>query len=80
MESDVVVRKARAQEGRAIAQVIAYSFEKDFSVLDVTDTNLSAQKCYTDFGFVEYDRIPVKFGTAKGFHAKIYMRYARLAS
>ena len=47
-------------------------------VLDVTDTNNSAQKCYTDFGFVEFDRVPVSYARQKGFNSKIYMKYTRL--
>ena len=44
-------------------------------VLDVTDVNVSAQKCYTDFGFREFKRESVKYAKQKGFNAKIYMKY-----
>jgi len=47
-------------------------------VLYVTDTNRSAQKCYADFGFVEFDRVPVSYAKQKGFNSKIYMKYKRL--
>ena len=48
-------------------------------VLDVTDVNTSAQKCYTDFGFMEFERKPQKYAKMTGYSAKIYMRYTRYA-
>ena len=47
---------------------------QDF-VLDVTDINNNAIKCYTSIGFEEFKRIPEKHGKQKGFNEKIFMRY-----
>ncbi len=44
-------------------------------VLDVTDINTSAQKCYADFGFVEFKRTPVKHAKQRGYSSKIAMKY-----
>lgn len=49
---------------------------QDF-VLDVTDINTNAIKCYTRIGFEEFKRIPEKHGKQKGFNEKIFMRYCR---
>ena len=49
---------------------------RDF-VLDVTDVNESAIKCYTNVGFEEFKRVPEKHGKQKGFNERIFMRYCR---
>ena len=49
---------------------------QDF-VLDVTDINNNAIKCYTNIGFEEFKRISEKHGKQKGFNEKIFMRYCR---
>jgi len=46
-------------------------------VLDVTDINTSAIKCYNNLGFEEFNRIKEKHGKQKGFNEKIYMRYKK---
>ena len=46
-------------------------------VLDVTDINTSAIKCYTKLGFSEFKRIKEKHGKQKGFNEKIYMKYKK---
>ena len=48
-------------------------------VLDVTDINSNAIRCYTNIGFKEFKRIPEKHGKQKGFNEKIYMRYVNSA-
>lgn len=74
-----VLPKAR---GKGVAKKILKAIIEGNSkysefVLDVTDINTSAQKIYTDFGFVEFDRIPEKHAKMKGFNSKIYMRYTK---
>ena len=49
---------------------------QDF-VLDVTDINNYAIKCYTSIGFEEFKRIPEKHSKQKGFNERIFMRYCR---
>ena len=49
---------------------------QDF-VLDVTDINNNAIKCYTSIGFKEFKRIPEKHGKQKGFNERIFIRYCR---
>lgn len=49
---------------------------QDF-VLDVTDINKNAIKCYTSIGFEEFKRVPEKHGKQKGFNERIFMRYCR---
>jgi len=46
-------------------------------ILDVTDINTYAIRCYQSFGFVEIDKVPVKHAKQKGFNSKIYMQYDR---
>jgi ribosomal protein S18 acetylase RimI-like enzyme len=46
-------------------------------ILDVNDGNASAQKCYRDFGFVEFERVPVKYPKMLGYSAKLFMRYSK---
>jgi ribosomal protein S18 acetylase RimI-like enzyme len=53
-----------------------YPVYRDF-VLDVTDVNESAIKCYTNVGFEEFKRVPEKHGKQKGFNERIFMRYCR---
>ena len=60
-----------------LKEIMAYKPQYTEFVLDVTDTNTSAQKCYTDFGFVEFDRKPQKYAKMSGYSAKIYMRYIK---
>jgi hypothetical protein len=43
--------------------------------LDVTDVNISAQKSYQAFGFVESHRVPEKHPKQRGFNSRIYMKY-----
>lgn len=50
---------------------------QDF-VLDVTDVNVGAIKCYMKFGFQEFKRVPEKHAKQKGFSEKIYMRYSKI--
>jgi len=46
-------------------------------VLDVTDINNSAIRCYEKIGFEEFERIKEKYGKQKGFNEKKYMKYKK---
>ena len=75
----VAVRKRYRKRGIATAMLkesMLHTNYQDF-VLDVTDININAIKCYTDIGFEEFQRIPEKHGKQKGFNERIYMRYSR---
>ncbi|MEH2954930.1 GNAT family N-acetyltransferase [Candidatus Merdisoma sp. JLR.KK011] len=75
----VAVRKKYRRQGIAAAMLqesMLLTNYQDF-VLDVTDININAIKCYTSIGFEEFKRIPEKHGKQKGFNEKIFMRYCR---
>ncbi len=75
----VAVRKKYRKQGIATAMIqesMLLTKYQDF-VLDVTDINTNAIKCYTRIGFEEFKRIPEKHGKQKGFNEKIFMRYCR---
>lgn len=75
----VSVRKKYRQQGIAttlLQESMLLANYQDF-VLDVTDINHNAIKCYTKVGFEEFKRIPEKHSKQKGFQAKIFMRYCR---
>lgn len=68
-------------QGQGIAKKIIceiiVSTEYDEFILDVTDINIPAQKCYKHIGFVEYKRVSERGGKIKGFKERIFMRYAK---
>lgn len=73
----VAVRKKYRKQGIAstmLKESMLLTNYQDF-VLDVTDVNNNAIKCYTKIGFEEWKRIPEKHSKQKGFTEKIYMRY-----
>lgn len=75
----VAVRKKFRKQGIAtimLKESMSLAAYQDF-VLDVTDINSNAIKCYTNIGFEEFKRIPEKHGKQKGFNEKIFMRYCR---
>ena len=75
----VTVRKKYRKQGIAttmLQESMLLTNYQDF-VLDVTDINNNAIKCYTNIGFDEFKRIPQKHGKQKGFNEKIFMRYRR---
>lgn len=75
----VAVRKKYRKQGIAstmIRESMLLTNYQDF-VLDVTDINEKAIRCYSSIGFEEFKRIPEKHGKQKGFNEKIYMRYCR---
>lgn len=76
----VAVRKKYRKQGIATSMLkesMDHSKYQDF-VLDVTDVNVGAIKCYMQFGFQEFKRVPEKHGKQKGFNEKIYMRYSKM--
>lgn len=73
----VAVRKKYRKQGIAttmLQESMLLAHYQNF-VLDVTDINSNAIKCYTNIGFEEFKRIPEKHGKQKGFNEKIFMRY-----
>lgn len=75
----VAVRKKYRKQGIAsnmLRESMLLTNYQDF-VLDVTDINEKAIRCYSSIGFEEFKRIPEKHGKQKGFNEKIYMRYCR---
>lgn len=73
----VTVRKKHRKQGIAatmLRESMPLTNYRDF-VLDVTDINNNAIKCYTNIGFEEFKRIPEKHGKQKGFNERIFMRY-----
>lgn len=75
----VAVRKKYRRQGIATTMVQESILLTDYQefVLDVTDINDPAIRCYTNVGFEEFKRIPEKHGKQKGFNEKIFMRYCR---
>lgn len=75
----VAVRKKYRKQGIAstmLRESMLLTNYQDF-VLDVTDINEKAIRCYSSIGFEEFKRITEKHGKQKGFNEKIYMRYCR---
>ena len=75
----VAVRNTHQRKGIAttmLKESIIQSFYGDY-VLDVTDVNTAAIRCYSALGFKEFKRIKEKHSKQKGFSAKIYMRYQK---
>ncbi len=75
----VAVRKKYRKQGVATTMMKESMLRTKYQnfVLDVTDVNNNAIKCYMNIGFEEFERIPEKHGKQKGFNEKIYMRYCR---
>ncbi len=75
----VAVRNTYQRKGIAttiLKESIIQSSYGDY-VLDVTDVNTAAIRCYSALGFKEFKRIKEKHSKQKGFSAKIYMRYQK---
>lgn len=75
----VAVRKEYRRQGIATVMLKESMLLANYQeyVLDVTDINSNAIRCYTNIGFAEFERIAEKHGKQKGFNAKIYMRYRK---
>lgn len=75
----VAVRNAYQRKGIAstlLKESVSQSSYKDY-VLEVTDINTAAIRCYSALGFEEFKRIEEKRSKQKGFSARIYMRYQK---
>ncbi len=59
-----------------LKEIMLQSSYKEY-VLDVTDVNTAAIRCYSTLGFKEFKRVKEKHSKQKGFSAKIYMRCQR---
>ncbi len=75
----VAVRNAHQRKGIAtfmLKESIRQSSYENY-VLDVTDVNTAAIRCYSAIGFQEFKRVKEKHSKQKGFSAKIYMQYQK---
>ena len=75
----VAVRNTHQRKGIAtslLKESMRLSSYDDY-VLDVTDVNIAAIRCYSALGFREFKRVKEKHSKQKGFSAKIYMRYQK---
>ena len=75
----VAVRNTHQRKGIATSMLkesMTLSSYEDY-VLDVTDVNTAAIRCYSALGFKEFKRVKEKHSKQKGFSAKIYMRYQK---
>jgi len=68
--------QGRSVARRMINTIIETSEYQNF-ILDVTDVNIPAQKCYQNIGFQEFKRTPEKNGKTKGFDERIFMEYKK---
>ena len=73
----VAVRNTHQRKGVATSMLKESMLQSSYKeyVLDVTDVNTAAIRCYSTSGFREFKRIKEKHSKQKGFSAKIYMRY-----
>lgn len=73
----VAVRNTHQRRGVATSMLKESMLQSSYKeyVLDVTDVNTAAIRCYSTLGFKEFKRIKEKHSKQKGFSAKIYMRY-----
>ena len=75
----VAVRNTYQRKGIAtslLKESMTLSSYEDY-VLDVTDVNTTAIRCYSALGFKEFKRVKEKHSKQKGFSSKIYMRYQK---
>ena len=73
----VAVRNTYQRNGIATSMLKESMLQSSYEdyVLDVTDVNTAAIRCYSALGFKEFKRVREKHSKQKGFSAKIYMRY-----
>lgn len=72
----VAVRTIHQRKGIATSMLKESMIQSPYEdyVLDVTDVNTAAIRCYSALGFKEFKRVKEKHSKQKGFSAKIYMR------
>lgn len=75
----VAVRNTHQRKGIATSMLKESMIQSSYEayVLDVTDVNTAAIRCYSALGFKEFKRVKEKHSKQKGFSAKIYMRYQK---
>ena len=75
----VDVRNTHQRKGIATSMLKESMIQSSYEdyVLDVTDVNTAAIRCYSALGFKEFKRVKEKHSKQKGFSAKIYMRYQK---
>ena len=75
----VAVRNSHQRKGIATSMLKESMIQSSYEdyVLDVTDINTAAIRCYSALGLKEFKRVKEKHSKQKGFSAKIYMRYQK---
>lgn len=75
----VAVRNSHQRKGIATSMLKESMIQSSYEdyVLDVTDINTAAIRCYSALGFKEFKKIKEKHSKQKGFSAKIYMKYQK---
>ena len=75
----VAVRNTYQRKGIVTSMLKESMIQSSYEayVLDVTDVNTAAIRCYSALGFKEFKRVKEKHSKQKGFSAKIYMRYQK---
>ena len=75
----VAVRNTYQRKGIATSMLKESMIQSSYEdyVLDVTDVNTAAIRCYSALGFKEFKRVKEKHSKQKGFSAKIYMKYQK---
>ena len=75
----VAVRNTHQRKGIATSMLKESMIQSSYEayVLDVTDVNTAAIRCYSALGFKEFKRAKEKHSKQKGFSAKIYMKYQK---
>lgn len=75
----VAVRNSHQRKGIATSMLKESMIQSSYEdyVLDVTDVNTAAIRCYSALGFKEFKRAKEKHSKQKGFSVKIYMKYQK---
>ena len=75
----VAVRNTHQRKGIATSMLKESMIQSSYEayVLDVTDVNTAAIRCYSALGFKEFKRAKEKHSKQKGFSAKIYMKFQK---
>ena len=73
----VAVAQSARKQGLATKMLRAVMAQTDYReyMLDVSDTNPAAQKCYLKYGFTEVARVKARCAKLKNYNAKVYMKY-----
>ena len=75
----VAVRNSHQRKGIATSMLKESMIQSSYEdyVLDVTDVNTAAIRCYSALGFKEFKRAKEKHSKQKGLSTKIYMKYQK---